>query len=80
MTDRLDMNAINQMAQPLMVRFVGSKWEWPVYDIDVQTGLMRIDVMGKLDVKRFVEVAEITDADGGRHNPDDFWLEQSDED
>jgi hypothetical protein len=47
----------------------------PVYDIDVEKGLMRLDVMGKLDITHIVEVAKFTDADGVEHTPDSFYNE-----
>ena len=73
MTDRLDMDAINALPQPLVARFGGGH-DWPVHDIDVQTGLMRIDVCGKLDVKHFSEVLTLV-ADGEEHDADRFWNE-----
>lgn len=47
--------------------------EWPVYDIDVETGLMRLDVCGKLDVSHIADVREFQDLDGGFHDPDTFY-------
>ena len=73
MTDKLDMSAINALPAPFYARFCGGD-VWPVYDIDVQTGLMRIDVCGLLQVKHFADVTEIRDADGDTHDSDDFWL------
>lgn len=73
MTDKLNMEALNALPQPLVARFCGDQMWWPIEDIDVQTGLMRIDVCGKLQVKEFCDVMEFNDADGGRHDPDDFY-------
>lgn len=76
MSDMLDMDKLNQLPQPLMVYFSKSdKYPWPVYDIDVETGLMRIDVCGKLDLKHFAEVVRLQDANGDDHDPDNFFLE-----
>lgn len=58
MTDLLDKNYIDSLPQPF---FVDS---WPVHDIDVQTGLFRINVCGLLDVRHIGEVIIIIDAHG----------------
>jgi hypothetical protein len=76
MTDMLDMAYINSLPQPLFVREFGSKdWWWPVYDIDVETGCYRIDVMGKLEVKHVGGAAEFRDANGNLHPVDLFFKE-----
>lgn len=78
MSDRLRMDYINSLPQPFMVRFYGTKdWWWPVYDIEVQTATLRIDVCGKLQVCDFSDVAEIKDEAGEKHNPDDWWHEEA---
>jgi hypothetical protein len=73
-TDLLNMQALNALPQPFMARFCGGD-TWPVYDIEVETGLMRIDVCGKLQVMLFADVMELTDCDGVKHDPDSFYLE-----
>jgi hypothetical protein len=73
MSDVLRMDYINGLPQPFLVRFCGDKEWWPVNDFAVETGLMRIDVVGKLQVKRFSEVMEIRDGDHKLHDPDDFY-------
>ena len=75
MTDKLKMDAINALPHPLYARFCGGD-EWPVHDIDVQTGLMRIDVVGRLQIKHFADVTDLKDADGDQHDADDFWLDE----
>jgi hypothetical protein len=75
MTDKLDFDAINALSMPFWARFCGGDI-WPVYDIDVETGLMRIDVCGLLQVMHFADVIEIRDADGRAHDSDDFWLDK----
>ncbi len=72
MADKLNMEAINALPHPLIARFCGGD-EWPVHDIDVQTGLMRIDVVGRLQIMHFSEVKDIRDADGGSHDSDAFY-------
>jgi hypothetical protein len=74
-SDLLDMDYINGLGQ-LYVRYLGSKdWWWPLYDIDVQTGLHRIDVMGKLDCKHISDVAQFRDDNGKCYHPDDFYTD-----
>lgn len=72
--DLLRMDYINSLPQPLIAHFYGGS-EWPLYDIDVQTGMLRIDVVGKLDVKHIGDVRSFTDADGRQHDADDFYCE-----
>ena len=74
MPDLLRMDYINSLPQPFIARFCGGD-TWPIYDIDVETGLLRIDVCGKLQVQHFSEITEITDGDGGKHEPDDWYNE-----
>lgn len=73
--DVLRFDYINNLPQPFTVRFCGDAAWWPVYDFEVCTGLMRIDVCGKLQVKMFSEVAEIIDGDSFRHDPTTFYCE-----
>jgi hypothetical protein len=74
MTDLLRMEYINSLPHPFLARFSGEKdWWWPVNDFEVQTGLLRIDVCGKLEVKSFCEVMEIRDGDHVTHDPDTFY-------
>lgn len=76
MGDVLRMEHINSLPQPFTVRFYGDKdWWWPVNDFEVGTGLMRIDVCGKLQVKHFGEVAEIRDGDSQPHDPESFYAD-----
>ncbi len=78
MSDLLSMAFINSLPQPLFAQQWGDQgddWLWPVHDIEVQTGLLRIDVCGKLDVLRIGDVKRFKDADGNWHDADDFYLE-----
>ena len=72
MSDLLRMEYINSLPQPFIARFCGGD-EWPVYDIDVETGLMRIDVVGKLQVMEFAEVTELIDVNGTEYDSDTFY-------
>jgi len=74
MSDILKMDYINSLPQPFIARFIGGS-EYPIYDIDVETGLMRVDVMGKLDVTHISEVNYFLDMDGVKHDPETFYCE-----
>lgn len=76
MADLLRMDHINSLPQPFFAQFCGGLW-WPVHDIEVQTGLMRIDVCGLLEVKHFGEVTALRDSAGAEHDPDTFYHEES---
>ncbi len=73
-TDLLRMDYINSLPQPLFANFCTSS-DWPVHDIDVQTGLLRIDACGMLDVKHIRSVLYFRDADGVRHDPESFYYD-----
>lgn len=70
MADLLNMDYINGLPQ---------LWVdgWPVCDIDVETGLFRIDVCGLFEARHIGSVISFTDADGVDHDPETFYLEQS---
>jgi hypothetical protein len=70
--DKLNMALINSLPQPLIVRFCGGD-EWPLHDIDVETGLLRIDVCGKLQVKHIGEATFFRDMDGVEHDAETFY-------
>ena len=74
--DKLDIGKLNALPQPMFVRLAGSQSWWPVETIDVQTGLCRMDVCGKLDRFHFSSVMQIRDLEGGLHDPDDFYVEE----
>lgn len=67
--DRLDMEYINSLPQPLWDR------DWPVYDIDVETGLYRIDVCGMLDIRHIDGCIFMKDNTGKKHFVSDFELD-----
>lgn len=75
MVERLLIEKLNALPQPLYARFCGDKKKWPVYDIDVETGMMRIDVIGKLQVMHFGEIMDLFCADLVRHDPSEFYNE-----
>lgn len=73
-TDVLDMDYINSLPQPLF--WLDGAWVWPVNDFEVETGLFRIDVLGKLEVKHIGEALKFRDADGNVHPVGDLYLDR----
>lgn len=71
MADKLNMDLINSLPQPF---YTTCKFGWPIHDIDVEAGLMRLDVMGKLDVTHIAEHYTVRDQDGNVHETDDWYL------
>lgn len=74
MDDLLDMDYINSLPQPFMGRMLGGSW-WPVSDFEVQTGLMRIDVCGLLQVTDIGEFTAFRDGSGKEHDAEDFYAD-----
>lgn len=72
--DTLDMAYINSLPQPFMGRMLGGSW-WPVNDFEVQTGFVRIDVCGLLQVTNIGEFTAFRDGDGKEHDADDFYAD-----
>jgi len=72
MNDLLDMEYINSLPQPFLGRQLGGWW-WPVHDFEVQTGLMRIDVCGLLQVTDIGEFTAFRDGAGIEHDAEDFY-------
>ena len=77
MSDLLRMDHINSLPQPFFAQFFGDSQWWPVIDFEVQTGLMRIDVCGLLQVKSFADVKSVRDGHGDLHDPDSFYNEDA---
>lgn len=66
------MEFINSLPQPFFVHFGGGD-EWPVLDIDVETGCLCIDVCGKVQIKHIEETIFFRDSNGTEHNPESFY-------
>jgi hypothetical protein len=71
--DLLDMDYINSLPQPLFAKS-GSTW-WPVHDIEVQTGLLRLEVCGMLDLAHVGDFLWFRDGCGKEHCADDFYVD-----
>jgi hypothetical protein len=78
MADILRGDHINSLPQPFLVRLSGlGGWWWEVHDIGIDVPLIRIDVMGKLEVRCFSDAMEFRDADGNTHDPDDWYCKDA---
>ena len=75
MADLLRMDYINSLPHPLSIRLYGDKHPWPLEYVCVETGLLKYDVVGKLQNGHIRDVAELIDASGQSHDPDDLYLE-----
>jgi len=71
--DLLNMKKFNELPGPVTARMCGGSELW-IESLCVQTGAMRLDVCGQIDLSHFSEVIELTDINGGKHDPDYFWL------
>lgn len=78
MADLLDMDYINSLPQPFLGRMLGGA-EWPIYDIEVETGLIRIDVCGKLDVKDIGDFTAFRDDTGVWRSSEAFYADANEE-
>jgi len=80
MTDLLRMDFINSLPQPLWVRQWGrDSFDMPVWDICVETGLIRIDVCGLLDKLHIGDVAEFKDDAGVVYSSEVFYSDYEEE-
>ncbi len=50
---------------------------WPIYEVCVQTGLMKIDVCGKLDRLHWSDVVRLTDENNRELDKYSFYLENA---
>lgn len=74
MSDKLRLDYINSLPQPLIVRLVGDKEAlWPLEYIDVETGLLKFDVCGKIQHGHIGDVGSFVDGDGTIHDPETFY-------
>ncbi len=73
--DLLSLEKINALPHPLMIREFRSDPWWPLIDIDVQTGMHRIDVCGLSQVKEISSCAQIMDDRGDIHDMEIFFTD-----
>lgn len=79
MTDLLRMDLINALPHPLQIREFSHDWWWPLIDIDVQSGLYRIDVCGLSQTKQVGGCDQIMDDAGNIHDIDIFYTDSEPE-
>lgn len=77
MADILDVDKFNSLPHPLMAVLWGCDSGITIETVCVETGCMRLDVMGQIDLSHFDNVKAVIDGDGVKHDADDFWLEDS---
>lgn len=65
----------NALSSPVTAKIAGGG-EWWIESLDVQTGLMRLDICGQIDLCHFCEVIELIDYNGNKYDPDDFWINE----
>jgi hypothetical protein len=73
-SDTLDMDYINSLPQPLIGVELNAT-EWPVYDIDVSIGILRIDVCGRLNVMAIADFTKFRDSSGVEHRVEGFYID-----
>jgi hypothetical protein len=73
-SDLLDMAYINSLPQPFLARELGG-WEWEVHDIEVETGLVRINACGLLSVKHITDFTSFRDMNGVVHPSEGFYID-----
>lgn len=72
--DLLNMQHINSLPQPFMIRLWGDKnITWPLDHICVETGLLKFDVCGLLQLGHIRDVAEFIDSAGIHHDSETFY-------
>lgn len=74
-SDMLDADKFNVLPHPLYGRLWGT-W-WPIESIEVACGLIRFDIIGKLQVDTFSSISSLRDSHGVEHDPDDFYNEET---
>lgn len=74
MADRLNMDKINSLPQPLTALFFGGG-SWPIHDIDVETGVLRIDVSGELQVCHIGEIHTVVEPGGTEHDVEELYAD-----
>lgn len=77
--DLLLMDKINALPHPLMIRGFSHDYWWPVIDIEVQTGLYRIDVCGMVECRQMSSCGQIMDGSGKVHYVDEFYVDYEEE-
>ena len=72
--DIIDIDKFNALPGPVAARIDFGAEHW-IETLCVQTGCMRLDVCGKIQLSHFDHVRKLIDADGNEHNPDIFYID-----
>jgi len=72
--DILSIVKFNALPSPVTAKMFGGDEYW-IETLCVQTGCMRLDVSGQIDLSEFSMVKTLIDSDGNEHDPDEFWIE-----
>ena len=80
MTDLLRLDFINSLPQPLWIKQWGEKeFMWPVQDICVESGIIRVDVCGLLQAIQIGDVKEFKDDAGNIYDSEVFYTDYEEE-
>ena len=71
----MDIAKFNGLPSPVTAVLYGDSNGYWIESLCVQTGAMRVDVSGQIDHHDFAYVKELVDIDGGKYDPDDFWID-----
>lgn len=72
MNDLLNFDYINSLPQPFSATLVGDD-DWPVIDICVKSGIVRLDICGAVDIMDISDVVCFTDSLGSIHYAETFF-------
>lgn len=80
MSDILRLDYINSLPQPFLAELLGDKEGYgaEVILICVETGLMQLNICGRIDRCHISDVSTFVDMAGVRHDPDSFWADFDD--
>lgn len=73
-SDLINGPKFNSLPSPVTAKMIGGG-EWWIESLCVETGFLRLDVCGQIDLGEFCMVSELVGSDGATHNPDDFYNE-----
>ena len=78
-SDLLDIDYINSLPQPFLGRALGGR-EWHINDFDVESGMLRINVSGCLQLMHIGDFTAFRDADQIWRSADAFYADALPED
>lgn len=72
--DMLNIKKFNSLPSPVTAQLFGGDEHW-IESLCVQTGAMRLDVCGLIDLEDFAMVKTLVDINGVEHNPEEFYVD-----